>query len=120
MQTKTVCVVICITTTLFRSAGWSTEIPPSPDRSKTINLQQNEVSGLDKMKQIRLKAKKGLTHTELVRRIGEPDYCIGEYLECRYASNENCNTSGVKGAHSLVIWFKDNRVTSSDILCVAE
>lgn len=110
MFKRTVCSVVCMATIFFHTPVRCAVAGPGEVRSPEHYS----------LKQMRTNVKRGLTHVELVRRIGEPDYCVGEYLECRYTSADSCITNGVRGVRTLVIWFEDNRVTSSDILCVAE
>ena len=110
MLKRTFCAAMFIAAIFFSAPVWC-------GAAEGSSSNNSEHKGL---KQMRAKVKKGLTHAELTRYIGEPDYCIGEYLECRYASAQNCITNGRHGVRTLVIWFSINRVISSDILCVAE
>lgn len=111
--------VVCMTTILSVLAGWSgaaetrTEWTP-PDKPNLIR------SGDDELNRMRHKIRKGQSPADLVRLLGEPDYCIGDYLECRYSSEKNCTTDGLPGVLALVVWFDNSKVASSDILCVAE
>jgi len=81
---------------------------------------QPDQSGDDELNHMRLKVRKGHSQAHLVRLLGEPDYCVGEYLECRYASDKSCITDGLPGVLALVIWFDDNRVGNHEIMCVRE
>jgi len=111
--------VVCMTTILSVLAGWSGAAETRPERTPPDkpNLIR---SGDDELNHMRLKVRKGHSQAHLVRLLGEPDYCVGEYLECRYASDKSCITDGLPGVLALVIWFDDNRVGNHEIMCVRE
>lgn len=107
------------TSALYGTDGLCVE-PAIQGQAMTLASNGLSSKGLRELKRMKAMTRKGMSQAELAKCFGEPDYCVGEYLECRYASNKACTTGGTPGVLALVIRFDGNRIKRSDIMCVAE